>query len=399
MISRRASYQQGTVVRVPRRRGPDAWVFRYYRYDIDGNRSRVAEQFADTDECPTRAKAEKKAHELRKRVNQERACITFNDLADKYVKEDLPANPHTRKSYLSNLKHLRGRWGTVRIDTMVENIMEIRAWLNSKDSPDTPAPLSADYSKQTRQHIRNLLHRMFEDAMAWKLLPFERNPMDLLEVDSGRRARARKVVLTADDIRKLVSHPQMPPHVRVIVLVLVSTGMRISEVLGLRWEDFDFAGGTIWIRRRADGNNIRETKTEESEQESYPMHAVLAAALKAWRKEQEPVKGWVFGCVLTGRPFHASTMLADHLKVVAREAGVAGLLEPNQGWHTFRHTYRALLADLEAPLEVQQALMRHSRPEQTLEYGKFSAKRAERLRKANAEVVALSVGARRRRGL
>lgn len=385
--TRRASYQQGTIARAPRRKGPDAWVFRYYQYDVDGNRTRVAEQFSDLDECPTRAKADKKAEALRKRINEERACVRFNDLADKYEREDMPANPHTRKTYLSNLKHLRSRWGAVRIDYMTANIMEIRAWLNSREPSPSPATLAGHYSRQTRQHLRNLLHRMFEDAMAWNLIPFQRNPMDQLEVTAGARPRVRRGILTARDITRLLEH--CPAHVRVIVIVLVCTGMRISEALGLRWDDIDYRNHTIWIRRRADGAHIGDTKTDESEVSDYPMHAPLADALKAWAKEQTPVEGWVFGSELTKRPFHASTLAYDHLIPAARAAGVRILLEPGQAWHTFRHTYRALLADLGEPLEVQQALMRHSRPEMTLHYGKFSAKRQQKLRRANARVVDL----------
>jgi integrase len=143
----------------------------------------------------------------------------------------------------------------------------------------------------------------------------------------------------------------------------------------------------ISILRSSDGPHVGHTKSEESEQEDYPMHRVLAEALTTWKKQFVPIEGWVFGSALTGRPFHASTMRADHLQPAGRRAGITGL-----GWHTFRHTYRALLADLEEPLEVQQALMRHSDISQTVEYGKSSSKRAAKLRDANAKVVAMVSG-------
>jgi integrase len=92
--------------------------------------------------------------------------------------------------------------------------------------------------------------------------------------------------------------------------------------------------------------------------------------------------------LLTERPFHAKTLLTNHLKPAGKRAGIDGL-----GWHTFRHTYRAPLADLGETLDVQKELMRHSDVAMTLEYGKFSAKRADRLRTANSKVVQLVAAA------
>lgn len=375
----RESYQSGTVERVKRSKGPDVWVFRYRVYDLDGNPQRRAETFSDVTECPTQAHAERKIADRRKKINEQRVCATFNDLADKYEKDDLPANPHTRKTYLGNLKHLRARWGAERLDAITGNMMAVQLWLNNlKDDA------GRDYSIQTRQHVRNLMHKIFEDGMLWGLLPLQRNPLELVTVKTGVRKKRRKLILSAEQIYKLLCDKELPSHAKAMIMVAVCTGMRVSEVLGLRWEDVDFSRGTISILRRADGKHVGQTKSEESEHEDYPMSPQLSQALKEWSTANEVINGWVFGSAITGRPFHASTMQADYLKPAGERAGISGL-----GWHTFRHTYRALLADLEVPLEVQQALMRHSDISMTLEYGKYSNKRADRLRQANQTIVSL----------
>lgn len=379
MKQRRESYQKGTIVRVSRAKGPDVWVFRYYKYDLNGTPQRVAEQFSDTVECPTKAHAERKIAERRTEINEERACVFFKDLADKYEKEDLPARPHTRKTYLSNLKHLRDRWNKVRLDAMTSNIMEIQLWLNNLKNAD-----GDPYSRQTRQHVRNLLHRMFEDAMLWGLIGLQRNPIDLIEIRSGARPKRRLLVLTAKQIDALLKDGKLSAHVKMMVRVAACTGMRISEVLGLKWEDVNFIRSTISIRRSSIGKHTGETKSEDSQVDSYPMHPTLSNALAEWKKESKPLNGWVFESIQTGRPFHASTLRMDHLQPAGERAGIVGL-----GWHTFRHTYRAMMADLEEPLEVQQALMRHSDIAMTMEYGKYTAGRAAKLREANAKVVEL----------
>lgn len=376
------TYQNGTVIKRERTKGPDVWAFRYRQRDLQGNVRYVSEIFSDVRECPTKAAAEKKVLPLRKRINEQRVCATFGDLADRYEAEDLPTNPHTRQGYLGNLQHLRAKWNKERLDSIIANIMGVQLWINTlKDK------YGNEYSKQTRQHIRNLMHKIFEDGILWGLLPIQRNPIDLVRVKQGARKKRRNLILSAEQIDTLLRDPLLIACVKAIIMIAACTGMRISEILGLRWDDIDFANGFIAILRRADGNNIAQTKSPESEQEKYPMHPILAGALKEWRKAAEPIEGWLFGSALTGRPFHARSLAKCHLRPAGKRAGIQGL-----GWHTFRHTYRALLADLEQPLDVQQALMRHSDVGMTLEYGKFSAKRTERLRQANDKVVKLVAG-------
>jgi integrase len=55
-----------------------------------------------------------------------------------------------------------------------------------------------------------------------------------------------------------------------MVMVAVCTGMRVSEVLGLRWEDVSFERSVISMVRRAEGKNVGRTKSDASEREDYP---------------------------------------------------------------------------------------------------------------------------------
>jgi integrase len=375
---RRESYQQGSITRVPRAKGPDVWVFRYYKYDLHGNRERVAETFSDIRECPNKAAAEKKAADIRERINNERTCVFFGDLAKKYVDESLPSvRPHTQKSNLSNLRHLKDRWERTRLDVMAKDVMAVQLWINDlKDAKGKP------YSRQTRQHVRNLLHKMFEDGMRWGFMTVQRNPIDLVEVKSGDRPKERSLILTPKHIGKLLEDGETPDHVRMIVCIAVCTGMRISEILGLKWGDIDFYGKTIRIVRIMDGKYENLTKSEESQVEEYPLHDLVLSRLTGWKETNEKLGDWVFTSPITARPFHQSTLCADHLKPALKRAGVAG-----GGWHTFRHTYRATLADLGEELETQKALMRHSDIAMTVRYGKHSSKRKAKLRKANARLV------------
>jgi integrase len=125
-------------------------------------------------------------------------------------------------------------------------------------------------------------------------------------------------------------------------------------ILGLRWEDdVDLDRGVLMVRRSHVGKVVDDTKTEESEQE-LPIHEDLQLVLEAWRDDQIPVEGWLFGNIVTGRPFWRDSLQVDHLVPAGKKVGIANL-----GQHDFRHTYRAMMRELKISLEEQKTLMRH----------------------------------------
>ena len=158
-------------------------------------------------------------------------------------------------------------------------------------------------------------------------------------------------------------------------------GLRVSEILGLRWEDVDLESGKLQIRRSVVNGHVEHTKTDASEDE-LPLHPQLVEVLKQWKEAEPPVEGWLFGNIDTGMPYHADTMRQRHLN---RAAGDPEIGLPKLGWHAFRHTYRANLSESGLPLEVQQKLMRHADIAMTTKYGRSSMLNVTR--PANARIV------------
>src|SRR5205807_8718964 len=85
---------------------------------------------------------------------------------------------------------------------------------------------------KTKGHLRGLMYRLFEKAMLWELTPIERNPMGLVELKGvSKRLRAPRI-LTEEEFVALFNQLLQP--YRSMVLLAGCTGLRISEVLGLR---------------------------------------------------------------------------------------------------------------------------------------------------------------------
>jgi integrase len=105
----------------------------------------------------------------------------------------------------------------------------------------------------------------------------------------------------------------------------IGTGLRISESLGLKWMDIDFAGQQIFVRRTWIQEKVGRSKTAASAS-AVPMAETLATIMNTWKKET-PYPGeddWVFLSLRKhGRqPREGAIAGADYLRPAAIKAGV-----------------------------------------------------------------------------
>ena len=130
------------------------------------------------------------------------------------------------------------------------------------------------------------------------------DPVELLEPDERpRAARRHQRVLGRDEVERLLG--ACSRRDRLMIATVLYTGLRISELLGLIWEDVDFAAGVIrvWaqLSRAHRGSPARRVppKTPASVGD-VPLVAQLARLLAAHRQATRFAAGndWVF---TTGR--------------------------------------------------------------------------------------------------
>lgn len=206
--------------------------------------------------------------------------------------------------------------------------------------------------------------------------------MQLVEIKGISKRRRRPVILTLDQFWALVA--LVPDPYRTMVIVAACTGLRVSEILALRWSQVDFKNLTLMVTHAVVNGRLKRVKTECSEDE-LPLDPDFAAFLCNWRDQCEPSLGdWVFPSHINGRCYHASPIQQDYLRPAAEKLGLFGV-----GWHTFRHTYRAWLDMTGAPIGVQQKLMRHANVGTTMDvYGNALM---ESKRSANSKIVQMAL--------
>ena len=349
--------QRGCLERINRKRGPDVWQFRWsetssgtrlYRKKVIG----TVEQYADEDaarrtvvglisEINSRGGSE---HERRMTVAQ--LCDHFEQR--ELAKENTWRSHATKKIYKAYLNRwVRPHWE--RYELAEVRTIQVEAWLRT-------LPLA----KSSCAKIRNLMSVVFNHACRYEL--FDRNPIDLVRQSAKRRKVP--IVLIPAEIKALVDNLSI--RERTLVLLAVSTGLRQSEMFGLKWEDIDLTQGNMSVTRSIVYGVVGPCKTEAS-QKPVPIHPLLADALLEWRKcaRYTAADDWVFASrrCRGRRPYWGQAILRKYIRPVALRLGI----QKQFGWHTFRHTYSTLLRSVGTEFKVMQELLRHSTLRSTLD--------------------------------
>lgn len=126
----------------------------------------------------------------------------------------------------------------------------------------------------------------------WATRIFDRNPICLVRQSAKRRKAPN--ILTPAEIKSLLE--SLALRERTIVLLAASTGFRQSELFALKWEDIDFAHGTMNVTRSIAYGVVGKYKTE-APQKLVPVHPILAEVLTVWRQTclYGKPEDWVFG--------------------------------------------------------------------------------------------------------
>ena len=110
----------------------------------------------------------------------------------------------------------------------------------------------------SKAKIRNIMSVIFTHAMRYEWL--NRNPITLVR-QSAKRKRLPDV-LTAEEIGALLV--ELPEPCRTAVLVAACTGLRVSELMALKWSDVRFERGEIRPARAIVDQVVGDLKTEAS---------------------------------------------------------------------------------------------------------------------------------------
>jgi integrase len=165
-------------------------------------------------------------------------------------------------------------------------------------------------------------------------------------------------------------------RMRALLLTAAFTGLRASELRGLRWEDVDMKAAVLHVRQRADRyNKIGKLKSAKSRRTIPVDTENLLPALRQWRMASEYKNGLVFP-TSTGAVEHHKNMVRSLEPVMKAAKVVTKDGEPKYALHAFRHYFASWCLNTESrgglglPPQDVQRLLGHSSIVMTLDvYG------------------------------
>jgi integrase len=178
------------------------------------------------------------------------------------------------------------------------------------------------------------------------------NPMRETMLPKNAKTTESTQAYSLAEIQKMLTVLTEPTKTAVLVAAL--TGLRISEIRGLRWTDF--TGDQLHVRRAVWGSHINDAKTTASVA-SVPVVAVLRKALEAHRERS--VGEYIFTGD-TGRPLVLQNYTRRHI--------IPKLGKTWHGWHGFRRGVSTTLYDLGVPDKVIQEILRHANVAVTMKH-------------------------------
>ncbi len=105
--------------------------------------------------------------------------------------------------------------------------------------------LARGRAPRTVLQLHRVVREALQQALKWQLLP--RNPADAVEPPSP--ARHQVPMLTLEAVGSLIEAAEASTPHGPLVRTAAMTGLRLGEVLGLRWQDLDLDGGVVYVRQ------------------------------------------------------------------------------------------------------------------------------------------------------
>jgi integrase len=212
--------------------------------------------------------------------------------------------------------------------------------------------LEAGLAPKTVNNHLTVLRRTLAVAVEWELL------RHLPVVKWLRTPPPEFDFLTFEEAERLVVGAD--PEWRAMILVALKGGLRLGELLALRWEDVDLVAGRVMVRRSVTRGYVTTPKSGKARE--VPLGETVLRALKAHRHlKGELVFAGDRGAMLVKGESKWPLWRA------CRRAGLRLI-----GWHALRHTFASHLVMRGVPIKAVQELLGHASIEMTMRYAHLS---------------------------
>ena len=293
--------------------------------------------------------------------------MTFGEFALKWEDTVLPTYRSSTRYFYKNILHghLLPHFRSHRLRDV--ETPDVQVFINQK---------AERYSSSVLHHIRATLSRTYATAKAWGYV--DANPVFGARLPQKKPVRL-KITFQPAQVMKILERLE-EPH-RTMVSVAAVTGMRATELFGLKWQDVDFERRLILICRTYYRGEFGAPKNRTSER-VIPLSPGLAAILERHKENSRTSKMNLVFPNAVGKPYEPVNLLKRVLYPILDSLNL-----PRAGWRVFRRSVATTLSEMREPVRTAQQVLGHSSPQTTLAFYVQSVEESQRHAVAKLEEV------------
>lgn len=357
-------------------------TYEYKWKDRRGNRRSIYAKTLDE----LRTKKEEVLKDILNGVDINVTNLTVNDLFDRWIQLKKGLKAGTISTYTADYnRYVRKDFGTLHIVDIKRS--DVKAFYNK---------LVDVYGLKvsTTFCINSILYQVFEFAVEDEFIRY--NPTDKALKDL-RRAHGKdfekKQAMTLEEQEVFETYVENSRYARwyPVFMFMLYTGMRVSEVVGLTWDDIDFENNVVnvnhiitYYKENGEYKYSVNTPKTKSGYRSIPMLPMVIMALKKekeWQKEldikcKESIDGYTdfvflnrFGLTHTtaGLDKVLYRIVRDYNKKELSYNKQKPVLLPHVSNHILRHTFTTRMCEANINLKAMQDILGHADAVTTLQ--------------------------------
>lgn len=302
-------------------------------------------------------------------VQKKTKKITVWEQVERWIESDVKMN-HEESTY-SNYKvyaekHIKPEFSKKMLSDITR--LDIQNWINKKSTSFIPGK-SRTYSASTIRKMFLILAGALKSAVIDDII--DRNPADLVKKPTIERKK--HILVESSYIERIINFDTGKDQLTTMSKIILLTGLRRGEALGLQWSDIDFENRIISIWRSVvkgdDKILIKNPKTKNSIREvPIPKHVI--PILKNHKKVQQELKKDA-GEFYKDRNFVFSNGEGNCFYPDSARNGVKRLLNAvgaeKTTVHSLRHSYASILYELGEDDKVIQSVLGHASIKTTMD--------------------------------